>query len=290
MTLYVTDLDGTLLLPDRQLGQETAAVLAKVLASGHALTYATARSYYSAEQIVGGLDWQLPVITYGGAILVDPRTGVAETAATLPETAVRTFLAACENAGAQPLVFLLHGGTDRVCWLDDRLSPGVADFLRERPGDRRLMPLNSWSQVDLGEVFYLSVIDEGPRLLALRDALPREMVAATHLLFSEDVYVPGRFWLELSAVLANKGHAVRTIRDRISSDPSKVSGGVPGPPKQIACFGDQANDLSMFEIADEAYAMANAHPDVRAKATAVIGSNADQAVAAWFRHRFRLGD
>ena len=37
----------------------------------------------------------------------------------------------------------------------------------------------------------------------------------------------------------------------------------------------------MFEAADECYAMANADPQLKARATAVIGSNDDDGVARW---------
>ena len=46
-------------------------------------------------------------------------------------------------------------------------------------------------------------------------------------------------------------------------------------------FGDGKNDVDMFELADEAYAVANAVPELKAKATAVIGGNNEDGVAKW---------
>ena len=42
----------------------------------------------------------------------------------------------------------------------------------------------------------------------------------------------------------------------------------------------------MFEIADEKYAVANAAPELKALATAVIGDNDEDAVAKWLAERF----
>lgn len=57
-------------------------------------------------------------------------------------------------------------------------------------------------------------------------------------------------------------------------------------PADVVAFGDMPNDLPMFAWAGRSYAMANAHPDVRAAADEVIGSNDDDGVAAvlcrWF--------
>ena len=50
-------------------------------------------------------------------------------------------------------------------------------------------------------------------------------------------------------------------------------------------FGDSLNDVSMFKIADEAYAVGNAREEVKALATAVIGYNEEDAVAHFLRDR-----
>ena len=45
------------------------------------------------------------------------------------------------------------------------------------------------------------------------------------------------------------------------------------------------NDLPMFEISDEAYAVANAVDELKAAATGIIESNEDDGVAKWLlRH------
>ena len=45
-------------------------------------------------------------------------------------------------------------------------------------------------------------------------------------------------------------------------------------------FGDSVNDLPMFKAADEAYAVSNALDELKNVATAVIGSNEEDAVAS----------
>ena len=66
-TLYVTDLDRTLLQPEGSLGQRTLTVVNAFIASGGLITYATARSFHSANRILAGLDLHLPAITYAGS-------------------------------------------------------------------------------------------------------------------------------------------------------------------------------------------------------------------------------
>ena len=46
------------------------------------------------------------------------------------------------------------------------------------------------------------------------------------------------------------------------------------------------NDLPLFQAAEESYATANAMPQVKAAATAVIGSNEEDGVARFLLERF----
>ena len=68
-TLYVSDLDGTLLTPEQRLSPFTVRVLEYLLGQGVAFTYATARSGYSAAAVTQGLESPLPVILYNGAFV-----------------------------------------------------------------------------------------------------------------------------------------------------------------------------------------------------------------------------
>ena len=49
----------------------------------------------------------------------------------------------------------------------------------------------------------------------------------------------------------------------------------------IVCFGDGKNDIPMFRIADECYAVANADPELKAIATCIIPGNNEDGVAKW---------
>ena len=59
--------------------------------------------------------------------------------------------------------------------------------------------------------------------------------------------------------------------------------------ERVICFGDSENDLSLFEAADESYAVANAVGSIKSVATAVIGHHDEDGVAHFLRERFALG-
>ena len=49
--------------------------------------------------------------------------------------------------------------------------------------------------------------------------------------------------------------------------------------ENLIVFGDGKNDIDMFQMADERYAVANAHDDLKEYATEIILSNDEDGVA-----------
>jgi hydroxymethylpyrimidine pyrophosphatase-like HAD family hydrolase len=267
-TLYVSDLDGTLLLPDGTLGDRTVAVVNALIAGGGLFTYATARGYESSSRVTDRLRLELPVITYGGAVLADPGTGVPSRVAQVPQEAVAAVLRATEGPGpVQPILFVNHGGRDRVCWLPGYSTPSVEGYLSRRAGDPRLLPLRGWHEIDPGQVFSLAVLGPKEPLARLSDTLAGPL-GACHVTVSEEIYAPGQYWLEVGSLDGTKAAALEAVVSAVAAD-------------RLVCFGDNMNDLPMFAMADESLAVANATDEVQRSATGVIGPNTAEGVAEW---------
>lgn len=86
--------------------------------------------------------------------------------------------------------------------------------------------------------------------------------------------VSGQHWIDIMSPEADKGRALLAIADAL---------GVPHA--TTAAIGDFLNDYAMLQQAGTAVAMGNAHPDLKAIADEVIGTNAEHAavhrLAAW---------
>lgn len=74
-TLYVSDLDGTLLHSDERTSDFTNATINQFVENGMLFSYATARSYQTSHKVTKGLNAQIPLIIYNGAITVDNKDG-----------------------------------------------------------------------------------------------------------------------------------------------------------------------------------------------------------------------
>ena len=268
-TLWVTDMDGTLLGPDG-LGAESRALLTKALEAGVDFTVATARSPRTARQALDGLPIRLPMIAYGGATAVDA-DGRHLWWEHFDARALHPLIGASLAAGVTPLVFWLQGGEDRISWVRGAETAGVDAFLEARPGDRRFAPVDGWDEIDHETAFFVSIVGEYPvlrRLSRMIRAISWGLGCSLALQRDDD---GGLAVLDVTAAEATKGTAVRRLAEE-------------GGFGRVVAFGDGANDLPMFAEADESYAVAGASDEVRAAATGVLGAG-DDAVARFIDQR-----
>ena len=70
-TLYVSDLDGTLLRRDQTVSPFTAETINTLTSRGMLFSYATARSLVTAKTVTKGLNTHFPLIIYNGAFVRD---------------------------------------------------------------------------------------------------------------------------------------------------------------------------------------------------------------------------
>ncbi|REJ05511.1 hypothetical protein DY023_09730 [Microbacterium bovistercoris] len=266
-TLYVSDLDRTLLRSDGTLGQLSVELLNEVIDRGGLFTIATARSPASARKATAGLRMTLPIITYGGTVTADPVTGTAyDVRFTQPDVVTDVIRAAKDHANIEPIFFTFEDGRDWIRWDPSRMTVGVEVFLSKRGAkDRRLRPILGDDPLDVRTVHYVSILAKRPDLVAFRAENQVTMMHVAHFL-STDPGTPGLDWLEFHHPDGTKAAAVQRLRADVKAH-------------RLVAFGDNHNDAPMFEIADEAHAVQNSVPELVAIATSVIDHHEDDAVA-----------
>ena len=265
-TLYVTDLDGTLLTPEESLSPFTVRVINRLVEQGVSFTYATARSLHSSSKVTQGLTKRLPVTIYNGAFVRRADTGENLIAQTFSPAQRKRVEQALTQAGLSPLVYTLDGDAERVLWRPETAGPGVARYIQSRAGDSRLLPVNPQEPLYRGEIFYFTCIGTREGLLPAWEQLRRE--PGLLALLQEEIYQPGEFWLEVMPAGATKAHAAGLLKERLGCG-------------KMTAFGDGANDLPLLEAADYGCAVENAVPQLKEAADEVIPPNTRDGVARW---------
>ena len=92
--LFVTDLDGTLLLKGQQVSQENIDAVQAAVKAGVTVTIATGRMYQAALPVAQALGVDVPIITYNGA-LIKSTSGEVFYENFLPEQVVADVVSFC---------------------------------------------------------------------------------------------------------------------------------------------------------------------------------------------------
>lgn len=264
-TLYVTDLDGTLLNSNDQISQYSIRTINGLVAKGMQFTYATARSLVSASVVAKGLSTNIPIIAYNGVLIMNPETGEVLSFLSFTEEETAYAIGVLREHGGNPLVYAYVDGVERVSYVTGRENEGIRRYLDVRKGDRRFRSLADETCLYQGDIFYFTCIADREELLPLYEIFVRDERFRTTL--QQELYRP-EYFLEIMPRKASKAEAIKRLKEIWHCD-------------KVVSFGDAVNDIPMFEISDECYAVANAVPELKAHATGVIASNDEDGVAKW---------
>ncbi|GAA3401648.1 HAD-IIB family hydrolase [Paenibacillus hodogayensis] len=269
-TLYVSDLDGTLLNGEQRLSEPTIEAVNAWIAAGGSFSVATARSWDSAGPLLAPLRLRLPVVLMNGVFLYDPVSGTYIVSNLLDRDTALDLIATEERAGLHPIVYTVNGRNEFKIYYKGLFNPSEHLYVTSRleRGDERFRLVDEFRIPSDEAIMEVNVIGTEEELAATYKLASERAGLMCH--FGPDIYSPGYYWLEINDALANKRDGVAQLKQRLQAD-------------RIVCFGDNLNDLPMFEIADEAFAMGNAHPIVRERATGVLATNAEDGVARYLQ-------
>lgn len=102
-TLFVSDLDGTLLNSDAKISDFTLGNLNKLIEKGLPFALATSRSTASAKTIIDGLRLGLPSVMMNGVFVTDIATGEHKRINFFEQSAAQRVIDEFLIAGARPL-------------------------------------------------------------------------------------------------------------------------------------------------------------------------------------------
>ena len=269
--LYITDLDGTLLNTSIEISDYTAEAVNSLIDKGMIFSYATARSRYTSSKLTKNIKITDPVVIYNGTFLYDPLKEKRILSNAFSPTDAQKILDRLLKNGTYPMVHAFYGDAEKYLFDEKNMSKGMADFQSKRERDERRTPVDVY-EIGSYEVFYFTCIDDSEKLYPLFLEFKDEF----QCLYTKDIY-SGDYWLEILPNRATKASAIKELKKILECD-------------KVICFGDGTNDIAMFKEADEAYAVSNAHPELKKYATSVIDSNDNDGVAKWLLKNYGRTD
>ncbi|MCK8663429.1 HAD family hydrolase [Pseudomonas azerbaijanoccidens] len=251
----LSDMDGTLLLPDHTLSQRTIDAVRSLREAGVLFSLATGRPPKAMLQTIEALGVDLPTAAFNGGTIVNP-DGSLLVAHYLPATAALTALTLfADQPGIEVWVF--SGGD----WLlKDPNGPMVP---REQHGLGYPPVVVESFEPYLSRIDKIVATSNNHELLIELEARLLPMVEGqAQVSRSQPVF------LDVTAMQANKGAALATLAEFL---------GV--ALEQTAAIGDGGNDPAMFNVAGLSIAMGQAEEAVKRQADVVTGPNTEDGAA-----------
>ena len=268
-TLYVTDMDGTLLGPDSKISCNTARIITDLSEHGAIITVATARTPATVEPLLCDTLTSGPAIVMTGASLWDREQKKYLSPAFIEPVTAVTVRDVMESYGLAPFVYILPddqvlrayhpaelSAADRV-FVDNRSNLELKKFIIGKEPD--MADNNSHCIILFAMGQPQAVFDAAAEL--------ENLSVGCSISAYTDPCSGGIGVLEVKAPDTSKANSVRMVADMVGAD-------------RIVAFGDNINDLSMMAVA-----VGNAVPSVLEAADKVIGTNETDSVA-----RFILSD
>lgn len=269
-TLYVSDLDGTLLDSSITVPEGAVDMLNRAIDCGALFTVATARTPGTLYHLLRNLHLNLPAIVMTGATMWNPQTDEFTDTHYFDPKTVTQIREVYKAFNLSSFIYTLREGKIFV-YHQGPLADMERDFIAARinnPYKRFLIGTYGESDIpaDLRDAvlfFAMQPSEIGhPAFSALGN------IEGINPMFYNDANYPEIAMIEAFPHGATKAIAIKRLAARIGAE-------------RIVVFGDNFNDIPMFEIADVSVAVSNAVHEVREKADIVIGSHDSGAVAEY---------
>ena len=258
--LVATDLDGTIIRADGTISARTVAAFARVEAAGARFVLVTGRPPRVMREVAAVFGHRGTAICANGALAYDMHTDTVTSRHLIPGSALAAAIPALRAAVPGIGVALEYpdgraadDSFQAISWDANQTIPRPGDAaLFARPASKLLGRHMGYSCDDL-----------------LARALPAigGLVNVSHS--------NGKGLIEAAALGVSKASVVAELAADYGIGP-----------QEVLAFGDMPNDLPLLTWAGTSCAVANAHPDVLAAASCVIGSNEDDGVAEYLERVF----
>jgi 5-amino-6-(5-phospho-D-ribitylamino)uracil phosphatase len=269
--LYVSDLDGTLLKSNDKMSEYTIKTINKLIDNGMCFSYATARSLSSASVVTKGLTTNIPVIIYNGTFIVNAYTKEKLFSLYFSDEEKEMAISILNKYPVYPLVYGYINDEEKVSWIKTKENDGIKRYLDLRKGDKRLRPIETKEELYNGKLFYFTCIGEKKELIDIYNFFKDSNNFTCTL--QQELYRE-EYWCEIMPKKATKGNAILRLKEKLKCD-------------KIISFGDSINDIPMFKISDESYAVENAVDELKKYATGIIMSNEKDGVAHWLEENYK---
>ena len=265
--IYITDLDHTFLRSDLSLSDYTKKIW-NSYENESILGIATARTYKKTAQFLKGVSVSAPMILLDGALIATVDKKIIDTKFINKEVG-DAIIEEGERLGIYPFVLsLVDNELNEAFSYSTTLNSYQSEIIKRYANDDHTQAFSELRAMENN--FKIVYMAEEMLLQALEQNLRALFGDELKYILAPEAYM-GCYFLTILHKDADKAHGIRSVSEAAGFDLQKLT-----------VFGDNLNDIGMFELANTSVAVANAQEDVKEKADIILPySNDEDAVARY---------
>jgi len=260
--IYITDLDHTFLKTDLSLSNFTKETW-NSYAHNSVLSVATARTYRKTAQFLKDIHISAPMILLDGALIATMDKKIIDTKF-INKDISDEIIDEGAKFGIFPFVLALEDSPtlNEAFLFDARLNKYQEEVLTRYVVEDNLQEKKNIRAMD--ENFKIVYMGEEDLLRELDSHLQSIYGDSLKYILAPEAYV-GCYFLTILHPDADKSHGIKTVSEYSGFDLEKLT-----------VFGDNFNDVGMFELAGTSVAVANAQDGVKNLADIVLTHTNDE--------------
>lgn len=253
-TIFLCDMDGTLLRDDSTVSQKSKDSISKWIQKGGHFGIATGRGHINAATFLEGVQINAPCIYYNGSMLYDEVKKEVVKVKSMPQEKLKDVLSWVVKTYPKVMV---HVYGLEICHIVSKEEDADQVILREH------LPASFSDLEDISNEPWIKILFAGKshELKAIEEKLQQKLNDDVRWVYSLDIY------LEILPIGVSKGNMVPKLKELHGKD------------AKIIALGDYYNDIEMIKEADFGIAMGNAPEDFKRLADHVTLSNEEDGVS-----------
>ncbi len=276
MDLFISDLDKTLLNNNASLSDYSRTELNRMIKNNLQFSIATARGHISATQILNGLDLKLPIVVSNGSFITDFKTGEILMMQSIHDSIKEEVLDILLRIGTLPFISS-SDGKSFFLYHTQLKNEGSHWYLDEliRTKDPRREEVKNLKQSLEKNVISFTAIDKREKIENAFKILKNEFGQQLEMHYYENPYHKDWLWLSIHDINASKKTGLEKLNELLGNSAC-----------DLTVFGDNVNDIPMFEYAERKVAVENAIPELKALASHITKSNEEHGVVDFIKSAF----
>ncbi len=255
--LLAVDMDGTCLNSEGKMSEETFAALKKAANSGIIVVPTTGRNLNCLPERIKNENFYRYAITTNGALALDLENDTELFSAYINNSVAADIL---REIRKQPILTSVNINR-RYCIKGVILYIGVKHVLGKDARNTRVVASAVRAVKDKNAKI------EGIHLFYLNEKY-RDLIRSLVSRYDGICATFSRKYAEIYSSYGTKGNALLALGKHLN-----ISA------EEIACIGDESNDISMFRAVGKSFAMGNAIDELKEIADVILPSNDDNGVA-----------